>query len=93
MLVTVTVKLTEIEARLLDWLLKRRRLDSRSDVIRVSVLEACRAAGIREPEFAEVARQRREHPPKPRVRHVVLSDGGTPVAPCQTVEPRKRRRA
>jgi hypothetical protein len=61
-LTLVGAKLTEREIDVLDWLVGRLGIPSRSEALRRSLLDAAKRAGLRTLVLAEIADERSRHP-------------------------------
>lgn len=68
MLTLVGVKLTEREIDVLDWLVVRLDLPSRSEALRRCYLDTAQRAGLRTLVLAEIADERSRHPIRTRSR-------------------------
>lgn len=66
----IPVKMTQAESDLLDWLMRRLSADSRSQALRMALVEAARVNGLQPSELAAVRDQRVDHLPRrsPTVR-------------------------
>lgn len=60
----VPVKLTAAESDLLDWLTRQLSADSRSQALRIALVETARANGLQPAELALVREQRVDHLPR-----------------------------
>jgi hypothetical protein len=68
MLITVALKLTEREIDVLEWLILRFDLPSRSEALRRCYLDTAQRAGLRTLVLAEIADERSRHPIRTRSR-------------------------
>jgi hypothetical protein len=68
MLYLVGVKLTEREIDVLNWLILRLNLPSRSEALRHCYLDTAQRAGLRTLVLAEIADERSRHPIRTRAR-------------------------
>jgi Arc/MetJ-type ribon-helix-helix transcriptional regulator len=66
----VTVKLTDAELDLLDWLVARLDAGSRSDALRRALTGAASREGIRTTALLDVADERAAHRPRRSLRNI-----------------------
>jgi Arc/MetJ-type ribon-helix-helix transcriptional regulator len=71
---TVTLKLTDTEAELLDQLRRHARTQSRSDTLRRGLMLLAASHKLKKSAIAKVDEERTKHAPRYRVNHAALRE-------------------
>lgn len=78
----IPVKMTSGESDLLDWLMHRLNMDSRSQVLRAVLVAEAQRSGVNSAELRAVVEERENHPPRRSAK----------LARLIGTRPRRRRR-